>query len=243
MDLAGDAGGDLCDDAESWKAGAEKLALDGFIYDRLAGSAPTDADARVEWLCLQRPDFLGGFRPQPWEQLIAVLRAMGHPEEARKVAIAKQRRLRRLGQAQMVDTAASFALWRAGRLRLPSDVAARLDGRDLAGLRRRLLGGDQPRRLRRRNLSPRPSAGRIRPERAPAGLPQLRPPHLFRRRSSSRSSTSATRRNGSRCVADRAGNPLISGRRLRFLYWFEIAFGWVAGLLLVGVLGNLIKKD
>jgi hypothetical protein len=44
-------------------------------------------------------------------------------------------------------------------------------------------------------------------------------------------------------VADRDGNPLIWGRLLRFFYWFEIAFGWVAGLLLVGVPGNLIKKD
>ena len=44
-------------------------------------------------------------------------------------------------------------------------------------------------------------------------------------------------------VRNPADKPLYLGRALRFLYWFEIGFGWLSGLLLVAALGNLIKKD
>ncbi len=81
--------GALADDERSWpeKGG---LILDGFVYDRIYGG-PTDAKTRLDWLHLQ-PDWLG-LRPQPYEQLIAVLRQMGHEHQVAKVAIAKQQDL------------------------------------------------------------------------------------------------------------------------------------------------------
>lgn len=93
MDVA-----NLCDDLDSWRLAQGKLVLDGFTYGRIVGS-PIDAPGRIAWLQYQYPEYLGTtFRPQPWEQLIGVLRAMGHPNEARTVAIAKQERLRRAGK-------------------------------------------------------------------------------------------------------------------------------------------------
>jgi hypothetical protein len=85
--------GALADEKPSWpeKGG---LILDGFVYDRIA-AGPTDATTRLDWLHLQ-PDELG-FRPQPYEQLIAVLRQMGHEDHVGQVAIAKQWDLRKQG--------------------------------------------------------------------------------------------------------------------------------------------------
>ncbi len=88
--------GSLVDDITSW---SEKLQLDGFVYDRLAGNAPPDAKSRLIWLNKQRSDHSGldgvgsNFRPQPWRQLQKVLHEMGHVEDARQVAIAFEERM------------------------------------------------------------------------------------------------------------------------------------------------------
>lgn len=87
----------LVDDEASW---GERLILDGFRYDALAGGAPTTATDRLRWLDKQLPAHAGldgvgeDFRPQPWRQVESVLHAMGHAEEARQVAIAREERLR-----------------------------------------------------------------------------------------------------------------------------------------------------
>jgi hypothetical protein len=83
------------------------IHLDGFTYERLAGIAPIDANIRKAWLQCQPKAHIGrDFKPQPFEQLIKVLRSMGHPEEARRLAMERQGFLvrRRLSQ------------WRAGPL-------------------------------------------------------------------------------------------------------------------------------
>ncbi|MHB8390525.1 MAG: hypothetical protein ACYDBH_13255 [Acidobacteriaceae bacterium] len=85
--------GQLVDDHTSWPVKGQ-LKIDGFEYGVLAGTeSKIDVQERLQWLALQ-PEF----RPQPYEQLIRVLRRMGHEREARQVAIAKQKTLRkRLG--------------------------------------------------------------------------------------------------------------------------------------------------
>jgi hypothetical protein len=63
----------------------------------------TDADSRIAWLDRQRErDLRTDFKPQPWEQLIKVLREIGYEEGAKRVAIAKQDRIhksRRVAEA------------------------------------------------------------------------------------------------------------------------------------------------
>jgi hypothetical protein len=89
--------GNLEDDTWSWLKG--ELMLNGFVYDRLSGSAPTDAKNRLAWLDKQPALHSGlaengkNFMPQPWQQLQKVLREMGHVEDARQVAIAFEKRL------------------------------------------------------------------------------------------------------------------------------------------------------
>ena len=80
-----------------------RLNLDGFTYDRIAHFPPPDrapgpaveersdrdAKARLAWLRRQEKRD-GQFRPQPYRQLAKVLRAQGHEEAARKIAIAER---------------------------------------------------------------------------------------------------------------------------------------------------------
>lgn len=76
-----------------------RLAIDGLRYEKLELWRSDDGfgrdDPRIwsEWLALQFGDReADGFAAQPHEQLIAVLRSMGLPEEARRLAIDKRER-------------------------------------------------------------------------------------------------------------------------------------------------------
>lgn len=101
IDLAAAQIGSLLDDPACWQSGGH--ILDGLRYDRIGGLA--NAARRIAWLKRQRADHLNAedWAPQPWEQLIKVLREMGHPAEAAEVAMEKQRMMRaarRIGTRQ-----------------------------------------------------------------------------------------------------------------------------------------------
>jgi hypothetical protein len=101
VDLSAMSVGILDDDLGdgSWAKADGSLVLDGFTYARLAGDAVADASQRRTWLGYQQ-DGTTKFRPQPWDQLIAVLRASGHPLDATKLAIMKEDEYRRAGKVK-----------------------------------------------------------------------------------------------------------------------------------------------
>jgi hypothetical protein len=75
------------------------LHLDGLTYDRFGESTDLTAPARSAFLRLQRENDLGkDFKPQPWMQMIKVLRESGHTEAAREVAIEFEKQRRRAGK-------------------------------------------------------------------------------------------------------------------------------------------------
>jgi hypothetical protein len=119
--LSGTRVGRLVDDAASWD---RDLVLDGFVYDMIAGGAPTAASTRLAWLAKQRLTHYGrakegsDFRPQPWQQLISTLTAMGHVEEARQIAIALEVHLREIGK--IGQTPPEWGRVRAGSYRAVS---------------------------------------------------------------------------------------------------------------------------
>ncbi|GIH61390.1 hypothetical protein [Microbispora siamensis] len=78
--------GVLFDRPESYPG---EVRLNGLTYESLRGPA-TLAD-RLSWL---RRD-PGGYRPQPYEQLAAYCRRIGHEPDARRVLLARQRARRR----------------------------------------------------------------------------------------------------------------------------------------------------
>ena len=89
----------LVDSEETWPKPANGhegairhvIHLDGFTYERFAGVAPIQAEARKKWLkCQPAAHMAHDFKPQPFEQVIKVLKNMGHPEEARRLAIERQ---------------------------------------------------------------------------------------------------------------------------------------------------------
>lgn len=235
-----------------------KLWLDGLIYDRFASDATKDGDERTAWLHAQLPSHLEtDFRPQPWEQAISVLRAMGHPEAARTLAIRKQEQLRK---ADQVIPGGRWLHWLYGRLvgygykprKVLISIAVVWSVCTLAywaAVNPAWFGSSQY-----LLAPPRSAPGSdclIARALARSGDPCPAPAADYRNFVAPIYATDVLlpiislgyKDEWQPVVADHEGRPLIWGQLLRFLYWFEIAFGWVAGLLLAGVVGSLIKKD
>lgn len=101
LDLRGARAGALEDDADTWP-GRGLVRLDGFVYGRLEGRSPVDARRRGRWLLSQtKAELTTSFRPQPFEQLMATLRQMGHGEEARRIGVLKERQRARAGKVPL----------------------------------------------------------------------------------------------------------------------------------------------
>ena len=80
----------LHDDPSGWPG---QMLLDGFAYDDLRPytvAGRHGQSGRLSWLANAEADY----RAQPYEQLAAYYRRLGHDEEARRVLVAKQRRHR-----------------------------------------------------------------------------------------------------------------------------------------------------
>lgn len=94
--LAGARATTLRDDNSTW---GEGLMLDGFTYQRFDASSPADADFRSRWLMQQNAAHLNqDFRPQPWRQLVKVLRRSGRHAAAGEIAIALESHWLRIGR-------------------------------------------------------------------------------------------------------------------------------------------------
>lgn len=91
VDLAAAQVGDLVDDLECWPTRGF-LYLDGFTYGRISSKA-TDIRDRLDWLD-KGSTWNGRFAPQPYTQLAAVLRQMGHDQDARQVLAQREKRIR-----------------------------------------------------------------------------------------------------------------------------------------------------
>ena len=100
INLQGAHARQFVDNVRSWpvksvQLGGEEVPcvidLDGFTYGQLARGAPTDVKTRKKWLMRQSTSHLGSsFRPQPFEQLIKVLREMGHAHDAQQIGYFKE---------------------------------------------------------------------------------------------------------------------------------------------------------
>lgn len=86
LDLRSAKIGTLWVSRESWPS-AGKLLLHGLTYDELDDHQGLDAAGWIEWLRRQPVE---PFRPQPYEQLAAVLRKDGHDADAKLVLYAKE---------------------------------------------------------------------------------------------------------------------------------------------------------
>jgi hypothetical protein len=116
VSLASAEAGALADDGTTW---GEQITLDGFRYRRYARHAPTDARFRVDWLMRQPSAHLErDFRPQPWRQVIRVLRDAAQQTAAHDVEVARERHLRRVGRVGAGLPRALAALARAGHMLL-----------------------------------------------------------------------------------------------------------------------------
>lgn len=89
VDLRYTRAGIVVDDPMDWP---DTLDLEGLIYQDLQPYRKARGpEGRLAWLSRTG----GEYRPQPYEQLAAYYRRLGHEDEARTVLVAKQRRRRR----------------------------------------------------------------------------------------------------------------------------------------------------
>ncbi len=261
VDMSGAAVTELVDDDECWPANG--LILDGFHYERIAGGQ-TGAKSRINWIKKQiLDDVTTDFKPQPWEQLIKVLREMGHLHDAAEVAIAKQELMRVAGVVK-------------GRLRRPLHwFYGKLIGyghRPLraigwmavvwllcslafdAGREFGYFGPSNPLIHANPALAKCGGPGETLPDgtakpfwHTPACptppeyttmQPQLYSLDLILPLVDLQQET-----DWAPIVINENGTQLFLGYVLRILMWFEILFGWAMSLMLVAVLGRLVDKD
>jgi hypothetical protein len=99
LDMTGARIGTLHDDRDAWPQPGD-LLLNRCIYAGFI-DGPADAESRLDWLARQSAQRWGeDFWPQPYEQLAAVFREMGHSEEARRVLVEKERLQRKARRAR-----------------------------------------------------------------------------------------------------------------------------------------------
>ena len=104
LDLTATEIGAIDDEQACWPQKGD-LLLNRCRYGAFIGG-PVDAASRLDWLSRQVPErWKEDFWPQPYEQLSAVLRDMGHDEDARAVLITKERLQRRARRAREKDPA------------------------------------------------------------------------------------------------------------------------------------------
>jgi hypothetical protein len=250
--LPGASVGSLIDPETDWPQPGT-LILDGIRIGRFSGNAPTDGTVRVRWLLLQLAEDLSQeFKPQPWEETIRVLREMGHYEDARVVAISKQEQLRIAGKFRGVGWLLHILYgWLVGYGHRPMRLFGRVGAAWLIltlafwaganpstfGLRTHLIAPTRAGTDAACPAGPGKAACEALPPDyrsffAPAYAADLLVPVI---------NLGYKTQWQPRVSID--GKPLFWGHALRFLAWTGILFGWVASLLLVGVLTNLIKKD
>lgn len=244
----------LEDDAKSWAGSSGALRLDGFGYDRFGGDAPTAAKTRIDgWLKLQlRDDLAGQFRPQPWEQLISVLKSMGHPDEARTVAVQQRTQLRHAGRVRGLGWLLHWLHglsvgygYRPARLLYATTgvwfvcTCAYWMAEEPAflGLRAPLIAPSGYEEDCIRSAKPPPHE---------CGLARLRyddfEPAIYSLDVLLPIVDLGHEDEWKPVLRDREGRLPHSGK-LRGLYWFEIAWGWIAGLLVASLVGAALRKD
>ncbi|MCB0827120.1 MAG: hypothetical protein KDC26_13125 [Armatimonadetes bacterium] len=246
----------LCDDFESWR-GVQWVDLDGFTYDRIV-EGPTDSATRIDWLSRQDRDHLGReFKPQPWEQLIKVLREMGHDADARAVAIAKQEAMREAkkftgigwllhgaygyfagyGYQPVKTVKAMFFVWFLGLtvFAVAEDLGIMAPSSPIIHSKPKLLEacGQQ-------------SDGRLTTWTECRELPKEYTtfnPLIYSLDLILPLVDLQQEKDWAPIVAVNGTEWTIGRALVRAFLWFEILFGWAMSLLLVAVLGNLVKKD
>jgi hypothetical protein len=102
LNLMNTSVGILADDMRSWPTPGN-LKLNGFVYGRMSGRAPTDAQSRLDWLSRQT-----SFERQPYRQLAKVLRDDGNVAGAQQILFEMEHLRRKKEDRGPVDRAYSF---------------------------------------------------------------------------------------------------------------------------------------
>ncbi len=234
LDLRSARIGTLRDEQKSWPE-IGRLFLHGLVYDEIHNRSPRDADSRIDWLQRQynteAEEDKNQFWPQPYEQLADVLRKGGDDEGAKKILIAKNIAKARLTKLTWGERLRHFAFGTLiGYGYRPWRVV-------WFGLMIVLLGwlffwaGHRAKVMTSTKEGTYPSVGFS----AIVYSLDVFVPLIDLRQASSWMPDA--NRTGKVQISDKLNIPL-SGKALRYYFWFEISAGWVlTTLLLAGVTG------
>lgn len=235
-----------------------RMILDGLKYSQLVDSEEIVRHP-VQWLHKQPSDHLKtNFKPQPWEQLIKVLRNMGHEDDANRLAMQKQDALRAAGKINeyVVPLHWLFGFLTGYGYQPLRVVIAMLYVFFFAGLHYQwasdvgLMGPTSA--IIQSDTEIKNACGILVNSRETqwtqcGDLPQeytTFSPYWYSADLILPLVDLQQEKDWSPIVTkDDVKTTIWEGAYIRWVMWFEILFGWIASLLLVAVLGNLVKKD
>ncbi|MDQ3563363.1 MAG: hypothetical protein M3436_04210 [Pseudomonadota bacterium] len=207
------------------------MVLDGFIYERLNGNSCLTSSAREKWLKRQPKKHLStDFRHQPFDHLVKVLRTMGRDDEARNIAVLKQRCLTR-------PTKPASWLWRT-----LFDLFMSYGHRPARGLIIALIiaattGWFYDRAAQNGALTTKELGSQFHPYiySFDVMLPVVKLGEA--------EAWKPSRNEFSLRLPLGLGEQMVCADCTQYVVWLETVFGWLAGGLLVAVVAGLIKKD
>lgn len=239
----------LLDDKASWPKHGN-LSLDGFQYDRLHQDAPVDFASRKDWLSRQpREPFL----PQPYEQLAAVLRAMGHEGDAKSIMVQKNRERARFthfprqawwwynffgwaigyGYRPLRALGLSVAMILLGWILFSGGYSAGLFSPARDGAYEKDASGQIPRAIEQRKIVADYPVFSALAYSIESFIP------LLKFDQSANWQPNANRVTQCRMCE---GKVTVSGGALRWYLWFHIVIGWVLTSLWVGAVTGVVKS-
>jgi hypothetical protein len=231
----------LSDEEASWPEQG-KLRLEGLAYNSIA-AGPVDAAKRLAWLRRQQPQY---FSPQPYEQLVQVLRRSGHENHAKLVAMGKQDDRRRHGGMSTVAKLGNLLLkvtighgyrpqWALywGLAIIFVLAAPIFEWGDGQGL----MVPTNDKVLTSRSYKSKHTI----PEYYPSFNPYMYSLEMFLPAVNIGQKQAWQPNDKGRCML--FGQPRPCGRMLRGLVWVEILAGWILTPLGLAAVSGLVRKD
>jgi len=237
------------DDKSSWPESGQ-ITLDGFQYTRFE-EAPADAHSRIDWLRRQPAEHLKeDFKPQPWEQAIQVLRAMGNDTDAKKIAIEKRNLFLGSGQIDRVRYWGTlFLKWTARYGYSPhrlvvimAVVCLCFSGLYWWAAVEGIFAPTSIPLITNANIAPYCRGNWWECDKLPPAYSTFNP-LVYALENSLPVIDFGQRKDWAPMTRREDGSEWVEGSLVRKAAWLHVFLGWVGGLLLAGILSGFVKRE
>jgi hypothetical protein len=226
------------------------ITLDGFQYARFE-EAPADAKSRIDWLKKQPDQHLKeDFKPQPWEQTVQVLRAMGNDADAKKVAVEKRNLFLASGQIDRIRYWGTlFLKWTARYGYSPHRLVVIMaviclcfSGLYWWAASEGVFAPTSIPLVTTINFTKDCHRNWWKCDKLPAAYSTFNP-LVYAIENSLPVIDFGQRKDWAPMTRQDDGSEWIKGSLIRKAAWFHVFLGWVGSLLLAGILSGLVKRE